>query len=286
MKEGLREVIGEKLQLGPIETHPVRGGSINDAWHIGASGQQYFCKVNASSRFPGLFQREIEGLLLLESTGVIQTPSALQYFEWDDQQLLMMEWIEPGVTNDEFWKIFGRQLADLHNYTSDTCGLESDNYMGSITQTNRPDKSWVDFFREQRLENMVDRNVNRGRLDADHLRKFESLYNKLPLLFETGSISLLHGDLWNGNFLVNRDSLPVLIDPAVYYGHRCMDLGMTMLFGGFDPIYYQAYNYHSTLPPNYKEQCDICNLYPLLIHLELFGRSYLGQIEAILRKYS
>lgn len=286
MKASLQGAISKKLQVPKIDPHPVSGGSINDAWHIGAGEQQYFCKLNSTSKFPGLFQKEIQGLTLIESAAVILTPSALQYFEWDDHQLLMMEWIEPGVSNPAFWKVFGRQLAELHGFTSPACGLDTDNYLGSIQQSNTPSTSWPEFFLEKRLKPMVNRNVNRGRLDNDHLRRFDTVYNRLPQIFEPEDFSLLHGDLWNGNFLVNRDSLPVLIDPAVYYGHRCIDLGMTRLFGGFDRIFYEAYDHHFPLPQNYQEQCDVCNLYPLLIHLELFGRSYLGQIETILKKYS
>jgi protein-ribulosamine 3-kinase len=286
MKEGLRVAIMDRLAVSAIDPHPVSGGSINEAWHISAGGHQYFCKVNSSKEFPGLFQKETEGLRLIAATGAVLTPLSLQYFEQDDLQLLMMEWIEPGVSDDNFWKIFGRQLAELHSFTSDTCGLENDNYLGSIHQSNKENGSWIDFFRRERLEPMVERNLKRGRLDPDHLHNFDSLYLQLPKIFGPEDFSLLHGDLWNGNFLVNRDSLPVLIDPAVYYGHRCMDIGMTMLFGGFDRTFYDAYNYHYPLDDNYIEQCNVCNLYPLLIHLELFGRSYLGQIETILKKYS
>lgn len=223
---------------------------------------------------------------MLESTGMILTPKALQFHEWDDYQLLIMEWIEAGIATPQFWRTFGRQLAELHSFSSGTCGLETDNYLGSIRQSNTPDSSWINFFTEQRLKKMAERNVKCGRLDPDHLRRLDALYKKLPQIFEPEDFSLLHGDLWNGNFLVNRDSLPVLIDPAVYYGHRCLDLGMTMLFGGFDPVFYEAYDYHFPLPKNYQEECEVCNLYPLLVHLELFGRSYLGQIETILKKYS
>jgi fructosamine-3-kinase len=86
--------------------------------------------------------------------------------------------------------------------------------------------------------------------------------------------------------MCDQDSEPVLIDPAVYFGHRSMDLGMTTLFGGFDKSFYEAYSYHFPFPNNYSEQWDICNLYPLLIHLNLFGVGYLGQIERILQSYT
>ena len=286
MKEELRTFIREKISVDQLQPHPVSGGSINEAWHLAADGQQYFCKVNSNRTFPALFQKEINGLRKISSTGTILTPSALQAFEWNDTQLLLMEWIEPGLTNHDFWRVFGRQLADLHRHTSNQCGFEENNYMGSIPQSNSYRDSWSAFFVENRLMPMVNATSASGRLDKEHREQFETLYKKLPSIFNDDDFSLLHGDLWNGNFLVNRDSLPVLIDPAVYYGHRCVDIGMTKLFGGFDEGFYDAYDESYPLPPNYEEQCDVCNLYPLLVHLELFGRSYLGQIETILRKYS
>jgi fructosamine-3-kinase len=123
-------------------------------------------------------------------------------------------------------------------------------------------------------------------LQARHLNAFENLYQQLKNIFDHEQPALLHGDLWSGNFMCDQDSEPVLIDPAVYFGHRSMDLGMTTLFGGFDKSFYETYSYHLPFPNNYSEQWDICNLYPLLIHLNLFGVGYLGQIERILQSYT
>jgi protein-ribulosamine 3-kinase len=285
MKEVLRRFIGEKLGVDHVVPHSVSGGSINEAWHVSANGAQFFCKVNSVSKFPALFEKEIAGLGLLSSTRTILTPTALRNFQWGDTQLLIMEWIEPGLTSNRFWRIFGRQLAELHSNSCDRCGLDEDNYMGSVLQRNSRMYSWTEFLITNRLQPLVKRNAELKKLDPEHLKQFEVLYKKLPGIFDEEEYSLLHGDLWNGNFLVNRDSLPVVIDPAVYYGHRCMDIGMTRLFGGFDKAFYEAYHANYPLPANFEEQCDLCNLYPLLVHLELFGRSYLGQIESILKRY-
>jgi protein-ribulosamine 3-kinase len=114
---------------------------------------------------------------------------------------------------------------------------------------------------------------------------FENLYRELESVFDIEQPSLLHGDLWNGNFMCDQNSEPVLIDPALYFGHRSMDLAMTALFGGFEKSFYEAYNYHFPFPNNYREQWEICNLYPLLIHLNLFGAGYLGQIGRTLERF-
>jgi fructosamine-3-kinase len=128
--------------------------------------------------------------------------------------------------------------------------------------------------------------LSKNLLQKNHVDSFYSLAQKLDSIFNIEPPSLLHGDLWSGNFMCNDSSSPVLIDPAVYFGHRSVDLGMTTLFGGFDQLFYDAYNYHFPLPSNYREQWEVANLYPLLIHLNLFGSSYLHDIAAILKRYS
>ena len=128
--------------------------------------------------------------------------------------------------------------------------------------------------------------ISKKLLTTQHQKAFDNLFKKLPFIFnDNEKPALLHGDLWSGNFMCNSQQQPVLIDPASHYSHRSMDLGMTTLFGGFDPSFYEAYHYYFPMPPNYKDQWLICNLYPLLIHLLLFGNSYLPQIQQTLHKF-
>ncbi|HET6995923.1 MAG TPA: fructosamine kinase family protein, partial [Chitinophagaceae bacterium] len=148
-----------------------------------------------------------------------------------------------------------------------------------------PAAEWPSFFVRHRLQPQIDMAISRQLLQKSHSVAFDSLFLKISSVFEAGKPSLLHGDLWGGNFMCDQRSLPVLIDPAVYFGHRSMDLAMTTLFGGFDRSFYESYNYHFPLPSNYDEQWEICNLYPLLIHLNLFGSSYLPQITTTLNKF-
>jgi protein-ribulosamine 3-kinase len=144
----------------------------------------------------------------------------------------------------------------------------------------------VDFFIHHRLVPQIEMAITNSLLSKKETDSFNRLYKKLDTIFNEEKPSLLHGDLWSGNYMSNENSEPVLIDPAVYYGHRSIDLAMTTLFGGFDKTFYTAYHHHFPFPSNYQEQWDICNLYPLLIHLNLFGQSYLQNIIAILRKYA
>jgi protein-ribulosamine 3-kinase len=212
--------------------------------------------------------------------GNIRTPEVIDCFKTGDYQVLILNWINSGDKNPAFWKKFGEQLAALHDNTSGHFGLDEDNYMGSVRQLNGRYDNWNNFFTEKRLQPLVDQCVLKQLLLPQHIEQFDRLYSLLPQIFDDRQKpSLQHGDLWGGNYMCDENGAPVLVDPAIYYGHPSVDLGMTTLFGGFDQIFFDAYNYHSPFPKNYSQQWQVCNLYPLLIHLLLFGRSYLAQIE-------
>jgi protein-ribulosamine 3-kinase len=263
----------------------IGGGSINETYSVQAGKYRFFCKINAASAYPSLFEYEKDGLHLLASQQVIRVPQVITFSVTGDVQILLMEWVEQGLRSADFWKTFGRQLAALHANESDHCGLGTNNYMGALPQDNTWTGSWTEFFITRRLQPQVQLAINRGLMDKKELVHFEKLYRHLPAVFEPGTPCLLHGDLWSGNFLCDANSNPVLIDPAVYYGHNSIDLAMTTLFGGFDRLFYDSYQYYHPLPPNYREQWEICNLYPLLIHLNLFGKSYLADILHTIRRY-
>lgn len=268
------------------DVQAIGGGSINITQRIVTNQGSFFCKQNSAQKFPNLFQKESTGLQHLQQQGVIATPDVIFVDEFEEAQVLVLEWIESGIKTNNFWKTFGEQLAALHRCTHPLHGFKKDNYMGSVPQRNTPEKSWIFFLQHHRLQPLVDMCLSEGLFSAREVKNFETLYTKLPLFFSDDEPpSLLHGDLWSGNLMCNVDSQPVLIDPAVYYGHHSMDLGMTTLFGGFHPLFYEAYHYHFPMPPNSKEQQAICKLYPLLIHLLLFGKSYLSDIQNTLHKF-
>lgn len=264
----------------------VGGGSINDTYQLIANDSTYFfLKTNKVSRYPGLFEKEKEGLLYLASQGRIATPRVIFCGGDGENQFLLLEYIAPGPRTERFWEKFGEQLASLHHCTQPQHGFSTDNYMGSLAQSNTLMRSWTEFFINQRILPQVELSVQKHLLSKTHVDLFQQLYKKLDEVFGPEPTSLLHGDLWSGNFLCNEKSEPVLIDPAVYYGHRSVDLGMTTLFGGFDRRFYQSYQYHFPFPGNHEDQWEICNLYPLLIHLNLFGQGYLGKILDTLKRY-
>jgi protein-ribulosamine 3-kinase len=262
-------------------------GEINHTYRLLINEKfAFFLKTNKAATFPGLFEKEKQGLEFLAGQRVITVPRVLYCGTYEDDQLLVLEWVHPGPKNDSFWKKFGEQLAQLHKCTHSHFGFTHNNYMGALPQENQATDSWVDFFIHHRLAPQIEMAITNSLLSKKETDSFNRLYKKLDTIFNEEKPSLLHGDLWSGNYMSNENSEPVLIDPAVYYGHRSIDLAMTTLFGGFDKTFYTAYHHHFPFPSNYQEQWDICNLYPLLIHLNLFGQSYLQNIIAILRKYA
>lgn len=264
----------------------VSGGSINSCFKVILPGHpNFFLKINDAPVYPQLFECEKTGLECLQQAGV-NTPQIIQQFTDNKYQFLLLEWINPGNKTIHFWKKFGEQLAQLHQSSAAQFGFYENNYIGSLRQTNDLNPSWTAFFVDQRLLPQVRLATTKGYLQKKHHLAFEKLFLRLDEFFPAERPSLLHGDLWSGNFLCDEHSSPILIDPAVYFGHRMMDLAMTRLFGGFDNIFYEAYDYHFPFPKNQLEQSDICQLYPLLVHLNLFGLSYLDDIDFILNRYA
>ena len=281
----LQSFLSQKLQNPVLEIKSVGGGCINQTYKITTADKYFFCKLNSASKFPHLFEKEKNGLELIQKYNVIKTPGIIDSSIIGNEQILTLEWIEEGNRKDEFWKTFGQQLAALHQISTEEFGLKEDNYMGSVPQINRQEKNWVLFFRANRLEPLVKLCVNKNLLQPKHQEQFEILYQRLLQIFDNEKPALIHGDLWSGNYMCDKKGMPVLIDPAVYFGHRSVDLAMTTLFGGFHKSFYQAYHHYFPLPENYREQWNACNLYPLLIHLYLFGKSYLSQIEQTLDQF-
>jgi fructosamine-3-kinase len=288
VKSWLGELLASTTGLPPEgwKFNPVSGGSINETWQIrSASGNSYFCKIHKRSDLPDLFITESNGLRRLAETGYFVLPRVLACDHRDDLQVLVLEWVREGIRTEKFWEVFGARLALLHAINAPYFGLDEDNYMGSFRQSNLLSVEWTDFLRERRLEPQVHLALDSGSINNREVRQFERLYNRLQEIYPPEASSLLHGDLWSGNFICNEDGIPVLIDPAIYFGHRSMDIGMTTLFGGFSQRFYESYEYHFPVSADFRVQCEISRLYPLLIHLNLFGKGYLPEILRTIQQY-
>jgi protein-ribulosamine 3-kinase len=279
----LTDLKGEKVVIQNFV--PASGGCINNGGKLETSKGLFFVKWNSSLKYPGMFHAEATGLSFLRSTQTLDVPQPLHSEEEDEIQFLLMDFIESSPTNQQYWENLGAGLAALHKNSSKNFGLDYSNYIGSLGQSNRRNNSWVDFFIQERLEKQIALTDPNGPEIKILRKKFEQLYTKLPEILSEEPPSLLHGDLWGGNIMVNHKGEPAIIDPAVYYGNREVDIAMTLLFGGFQKEFYESYKHYFPLEAGYKDRLEIYNLYPLLVHLNLFGGSYLQQLLAVLRRF-
>ncbi len=271
----------QKQDISILESSSVSGGSINQAFRLTTNRGYFFLKHFPSPTFSDWFEAESNGLILLSQKGKISTPDVLQL----GKDFLVLEWIEEGYPNEEAWVTFGQQLAIQHTSTSASFGLDHNNYMGSLPQKNDRRDTWSEFFVEMRLEPQLKLAIDTGRISTQAHTFFEAVFSKMDQRFPKEPPSLLHGDLWSGNFLIDQNQKAVLIDPAVYYGHREMDLAMTRLFGGFSSSFYQGYVAENPLEQGWEERIDLANLYPLLIHVNLFGEGYVRQVMSLVKRF-
>lgn len=263
----------------------ISGGSINDAFRIETAEGEFFLKLNSASRFPNMFEAEKCGLDLL-SLSSFEVPKALGVGTHGNTQFILMDWVEQGTPNSEFWNEFGRCLAKLHLVSSVHFGLDHDNYIGSVPQKNTERKNWAEFYREERLIPQMKLANRQGKLTSKMKSGFDGLFKELENIFPIEKPSLVHGDLWSGNMMVTAAGSPSIFDPAVYYGHREMDLAMMALFGGFGNKWVDAYNEVYPLESGWRARIDIGQLYPLMVHVNLFGGGYGSDVERIVKKFS
>ena len=233
-----------------------------------------------------MFEAEARGLRLLREPQNIDIPEVLGEAESGGLSFIILEYIEAGARDGKYWQALGEQLAGLHSNTAKEFGLDHDNYIGSLPQANESHENWLEFFIRERLEQQLRIAASNRKINSHHQQRFEQLYRKLPDLLPDGERpSLIHGDLWSGNLITNKGGMPCLIDPAVYYGNREIELAFTTLFGGFDDEFYQVYQQVMPMAQGYEERFDIYNLYPLMVHVNLFGGGYLRQVESILGQF-
>jgi fructosamine-3-kinase len=283
LEKELSDVLRSKLTIEQF--FPLGGGDINEAYRLQTNEGPFFMKFNSASRYPGMFEKEAKGLKLLTATKEIKVPEVILSGQSKDDIFLVLEYIEPTPKKHFFWKDFGRSLARMHRHSSKKFGLDHNNYMGAIPQSNRHHNTWPEFFAMERLEPMVHMARDNGYFSRNTVSAFERLFMRLGQIFPEEPPALIHGDLWTGNHMVDREGNACIIDPAVHYGHREMDIAMSRLFGSFAAEFYEAYHTEYPLENGWIERVDVCNLYPLLVHVNLFGEGYVGSVERIVRRF-
>jgi fructosamine-3-kinase len=272
-------------EINILRLSSIGGGCINHAMKVETTSGNFFLKWNDAKKFPDMFEEEAKGLSLLKAVNTIGIPEIIGTGEAENYSFIVLEFIESGRREKNFWLDFGAALAHLHKHSSGLFGLNHDNYIGSLPQSNLQKKNWTEFFIEERLEKQIAIAKNSGAINNSTVQQFNNLYKRLPEIIPEEPPSLLHGDLWNGNFMTGADGKAWLIDPAVYYGHREMDLAMTKLFGGFSEEFYESYNETFPLQKGFSGRADIHNLYPLMVHVNLFGGSYVQEVKNILSRF-
>lgn len=271
---------GQEAQIKFI--HFVTGGSINQTVQLETTKGSFFLKWN-EHRMQDAFEKEAKGLLLLRSNTPLKVPEVLGVGSVVEKSYLLLEFIDSHAYKKDYWIVLGEGLALLHGHTQKEFGLDFDNYIGTLPQHNTPYKDWLDFFIEKRVRPQFGIAYYRDTIDKDFYSRVDALHQRLQDFFPKEVPSLLHGDLWSGNVISSKEGQPCILDPAVYYGHREMELAFTKLFGGFPQEFYDAYTHVFPLAPAFEERVGIYNIYPLMVHVNLFGTSYLSGVDKALR---
>ena len=260
---------------------PEIGGDISAAWRLSGGGADLFIKTGPVSSTQ-MFLSEAEGLSEIARAGAVRVPEVITAGSTDTETFLALEWIDFGPASAVVEAKLGAQLAELHRTNAERHGWHRDNTLGLTPQLNDWTENWVDFFRDQRLRFQLRLAAENGFSDELQGRGLR-LIKRLPIYFDNSEVesSLLHGDLWAGNWGCSLGG-PVIFDPAVYYGDRETDLAMTRLFGGFGKDFYDAYESSWPLREGHQVRLKLYQLYHVLNHLNLFGSAYLERATELI----
>jgi fructosamine-3-kinase len=274
LEEALADALGSRV----ARRRPVSGGDVASAEEIlFEDGRSAFVKTRQGAPHR-MFEGEAEGLSFLAEAGALRTPRVLAVGHEGDPAFLALELVVPGRVDAKFDEALGRGLAALHRFGAPTFGLARDNFLATLEQDNHAEATWAAFYRRRRLEPLVARVSSRLSRRAREL--FDRLFTRMEELCASSEPpSRLHGDLWSGNVISDERGGPCLVDPAVYGGHREIDLAMMQLFGGFSRRVFDAYREAWPLAPGSERRVALYQLYPLLVHVHLFGGSYVSSVE-------
>ena len=298
----VEQALGRRIR----SASPLHGGDIHQASRLVLEdGSSVFLKWNRSPA-PGMFKAEAKGLALLAGKTMARKPDAVPAQPHPkaagresnglypriprvlavDDAFLVLEYVEPlSRPDDRAQRAFGAALARMHRRTAPQFGLDHSNWIGSLPQSNRFHAAWGAFFTLERILPHVERGVRNGIFPTSAARGVERGAERMDAVFPDETPALVHGDLWSGNALYDGQGKGVLIDPAVHFGHREMDLAMTRLFGGFSAAFHEGYQAEYPLEAGARERTELCQLYPLLVHANLFGGGYVARCRTLLARW-
>lgn len=281
----LTDYIGIQIGEAIVGCKAVSGGDISATYKISTTTQDYFLKVNSGPNAASMCAAEKVGLETLKGSGTIAVPSPILSGTFGKKSFLLMEYVASRPPRAADFRELGHQVALLHQTSTSNFGFETDNFIGRLPQQNKPHPDWPSFYWSERLKPQCKWALEQSLLTKSEIPQQERALEVLQSILGEVSPSLIHGDLWGGNFLIATDGTPYLIDPAVYYGHSLVDIAMSGLFGGFGPEFYESY--HELIPKsnNYEAQIELYRLYYLLAHLNMFGLGYRSSVVSILKRY-
>lgn len=285
IQQSLTAKLGPGLKTALTGNTPMSGGKGHGVYRLHTRETDYILKYNPNHRLPVL-DAEVRGLQLIASLGKLRTPELIQYHAGAGiGEYILMQYLPRHHRSKTYWEQMGLGLASLHRTTAPRFGLDYNNYIASLQQRNTQTANWQDFLVTQRLEPLVALAIGGGKMPASLGQHFSRLYYRLADFIPAEPPALLHGDLWHGNILAGPGNTAYVIDPAVYFGHREMDLAMTRLFAGFDDDFYRAYHASYPLAPGFEDRLPILQLYPLLVHVNLFGGGYAAEVAEIVQRF-
>jgi fructosamine-3-kinase len=274
--------ICKKHLINARSVNTLSGGDINQVYKITSSKEDFVVKMNEAELFPQMFEIEAKSLQILRNTKSFVIPEVKAHGEYNNKTYLLLEYISSG-DNFDFSETFAHTLADLHKTQSDVFGLEFNNYIGRLHQSNQPKvNNSLEFFINLRLEPQFKLAHNKG----FEFGNIDNFYKSLESLIPIEKASLIHGDLWSGNYLITKSGKACIFDPAIAFAPREMDLAMMKLFGGYPRDIFEIYDEVFPLENNWKSRMPLWQLYFVLVHVNLFGSSYYQQAKNIVNQFT
>lgn len=275
-----------KDQLGctkvPRLIQILSGGDINDVFLLDSAFGKLVVKRNLFEAFPEMLAKEMRALKYFNANVALNYAKPILSYSEGKYQYLVLAYAEKGRNTPEAQERLGHDLAMQHRTTNESFGWEENNYIGSLKQVNEWQREWSVFYAENRILPLTILAYENNKLPTTVLKRIECLCQHFPEIFPNEPPALLHGDLWGGNYFIQTNRAPFLYDPAVYFGHREMDIAMTQLFGSFSDDFLSAYQATYPLENDWRNRIPLCQLYPLLVHLNLFGSTYLNSVKRVL----